>query len=167
MFEIAMHTIAGQITLIAFTVLTSLTPYFPIIGAEKNTIIPIKNAQEILKMETTRMVFTILLCSFFCVYIAVNLEIDATIQYAKGKSNGKWWSIVTPSDIKTIDSPYNTYEHKGLPPHPIANPGLSAINAALNPKETNCIFYLHDRNRMIHCAVTYQEHLKNIEKYLN
>ena len=94
------------------------------------------------------------------------LEIDATIQYAKGKVGDRWWSRVISSDIKTIDSPYNTYKYKGLPPHPIANPGINAINAVLNPEETDCFFYLHDQNRQIHCAVTYKEHLENIEKYL-
>lgn len=95
------------------------------------------------------------------------LDIDATIQYAKGKTNGKWWSSVSGSDIRNIDSPYNTYLYKGLPPHPISNPSISAIDAVLNPEETDCIFYLHDRSRGIHCSITYEEHLKNIEKYLN
>jgi UPF0755 protein len=94
------------------------------------------------------------------------LQIDATVQYVKGKS-GDWWPVVTSDDITSIDSPYNTYEFKGLPVHPIANPGLDAINAALNPAKTDCIYYLHDHNRQIHCAVTYQEHLENIKKYLN
>ncbi len=95
------------------------------------------------------------------------LEIDATVQYAKGKTDGKWWSVVTPSDIRTIESPYNTYKNKGLPPHPIANPGINAIEAVLNPAKTDCLYYLHDHNRDIHCSVTYENHLKNIEKYLN
>lgn len=95
------------------------------------------------------------------------LQLDASIQYAKGKVNGQWWSNVTGTDIKTIDSPYNNYKYKGLPPTPISNPGLAAIDAALNPENTNCFFYLHDRSRKIHCSVTYEEHLKNIEKYLN
>lgn len=95
------------------------------------------------------------------------LDIDATVQYAKGKTDGKWWSQVHASDIRNIDSSYNTYKFTGLPPHPIANPGLAAIDAVLNPKETDCIFYLHDRSREIHCSVTYQEHLENIDKYLN
>lgn len=95
------------------------------------------------------------------------LDIDATVQYAKGKTNGKWWSGVTGSDIRNIDSPYNTYKHEGLPPYPIANPGLSAIDAVLNPEQTDCFYYLHDRSRQIHCAKTYEEHLENIEKYLN
>jgi UPF0755 protein len=95
------------------------------------------------------------------------LQVDATIQYAKGKVDDQWWSVVTPQDIDNIDSPYNTYQFKGLPPHPISNPGLTAINAALNPQATDCIYYLHDHHGQIHCAVTYEEHLENIKKYLN
>ena len=55
--------------------------------------------------------------------------------------------------------------YAGLPPSPIANPGLDAIEAAYNPEKTKCMFYLHDKNEKIHCAVTYEEHKKNIEKY--
>jgi len=95
------------------------------------------------------------------------LDIDATIQYAKGKTNGQWWSLVTGNDIQNIDSPYNTYKYRGLPPTPIANPGLTSIEAVLNPQETDCIFYLHANSRQIHCSITYEEHLENIDKYLN
>lgn len=95
------------------------------------------------------------------------LQIDAAIQYAIGKRNGEWWSVVTGSDIKNTDSPYNNYKYKGLPPTPIANPGIASIDAALNPEETDCFFYLHDRSKQIHCSITYEEHLENIDKYLN
>lgn len=93
------------------------------------------------------------------------LQIDATIQYAKGKVDDVWWSHVSPADLK-IDSPYNDYLNKGLPPTPICNPGIDAINAALSPADTDCLFYLHDDNRQIHCAKTYEEHLENVQKYL-
>jgi UPF0755 protein len=96
----------------------------------------------------------------------MNLEVDATIQYARGKTDTGWWAPVTADDIKNIDSPYNTYKYKGLPPHPICNPGLDAIEAVLNPAETDCLYYLHDSNRQIHCAKTYEEHQANIEQYL-
>jgi UPF0755 protein len=95
------------------------------------------------------------------------LQLDATIQYSLGERDGKWWSVVKATDIKNDNSDFNTYKNSGLPPYPISNPGISAINAVLNPAETDCIFYLHDRTRQIHCAKTYEEHLKNIEKYLN
>jgi UPF0755 protein len=95
----------------------------------------------------------------------MKLEIDATIEYARGDTGKGWWAPLAVAD-KQIDSPYNTYKYAGLPPHPIANPGLEAIAAALHPAATDCLYYLHDSSRTIHCAVTYEEHQANIEKYL-
>ena len=95
----------------------------------------------------------------------MRLEVDATVQYAKGKTGQGWWAPIKPAD-KQIDSPYNTYLNKGLPPHPISNPGIEAINAVLNPAETKCLYYLHDNSGGIHCAETYEGHLGNIDKYL-
>lgn len=83
--------------------------------------------------------------------------------FYKGIDN--WWTPITVVD-KQIDSEYNTYLYKGLPPHPICNSGLDAIDAVLNSAETECLYYLHDSNRQIHCAKTYKEHKANIEKYL-
>lgn len=97
----------------------------------------------------------------------IKLEVDATVQYAREKRGDNWWAPPTPNDIQEMDSPYNTYKYKGLPPHPISNPGLDAIDASLNPVETDCIFYLHDKNGQMHCSNTYEEHKKNIKKYLN
>ncbi|HEY5122971.1 MAG TPA: endolytic transglycosylase MltG [Ignavibacteria bacterium] len=99
--------------------------------------------------------------------VGQKLQVDATIQYAKGKTDGVWWSVVTASDIQNIDSLYNTYKHSGLPPHPISNPGIDAIKSVLNPQETDCLYYLHDHKSQIHCAKTYEEHLENIKKFLN
>jgi len=95
----------------------------------------------------------------------MKLEIDATLQYLRGKINSDWWGKVDIAD-KEVDSVYNTYKYKGLPPHPICSPGLAAIEAALNPQETDCLYYLHDQNRQIHCARTYEEHKENIRKFL-
>lgn len=96
----------------------------------------------------------------------MNLEIDATVQYARGKTDAGWWAPIKADDIRNIDSPYNTYKNKGLPPYPIDNPGLEAIEATLHPTQTDCLFYLHDSNRQIHCAKTLEEHQANIDKYL-
>jgi len=96
----------------------------------------------------------------------MNLEVDATVQYARGKAEAGWWAPVTSEDIQNIDSPYNTYKYKGLPPFPISNPGLDAIEAVLHPAETDCLYYLHDSNRQIHCAKTFEEHKANVEQYL-
>ncbi len=91
-------------------------------------------------------------------------QIDATVQYALGKT-GNWWPIIKPEDYK-FNSPYNTYLHKGRPPAPICNPGLAAIDAVINSEETEYLYYLHDSKGQIHLAKTYEEHKENIEKYL-
>ncbi len=93
------------------------------------------------------------------------LAIDATIQYAKGGTDDDYWTPLEKGDTK-LESVYNTYIHKGLPPTPIANPGLPAILSVLNPAKTDCLYYLHEPNGTIHCTNTYVEHQKNIEKYL-
>jgi UPF0755 protein len=94
----------------------------------------------------------------------MSLDIDATLQYVKGNEDN-WWPQVKSED-KYLDSPYNTYQNKGLPPGAIANPGLAAIAAAANPDKTSCIFYLHDKYGRIHCSQTYAGHKQNINWYL-
>lgn len=95
----------------------------------------------------------------------MRLQIDATLQYAKGsKPNQPWWPKVNPSD-KYIASVYNTYKNTGLPPAPIANPSLEAILAALNPKKTDCMYYFHDSNSEFHCSQTYEEHVALLKQY--
>lgn len=96
----------------------------------------------------------------------MNLQIDATLQYAKANKGGtkSWWPVPVPAD-KYIKSEYNTYQNKGLPPGPIANPSTAAILAALNPKKTDCIFYFHDRRGDMHCSPTYEGHVTLLKKY--
>jgi UPF0755 protein len=94
----------------------------------------------------------------------MKLQIDATLQYVKGNEEDGWWKMVHPED-KKIKSEYNTYLHKGLPPGAIANPGPDAIYAAYHPQKTDCMFYLHDKKRKIHCSKTYEEHKKKIDLY--
>ena len=93
------------------------------------------------------------------------LDVDSTLQYARGNTGAGWWAPITVAD-KQIDSPFNMYKHTGLPPHPISNPSLDAINAVLNPATTDCLYYLHDSNHVTHCAATYAEHQANIALYL-
>lgn len=94
----------------------------------------------------------------------MRLQIDATIQYAKGEP-GNWWPKISLSDYKH-ESEYNTYLIGKLPPSPICSPGLASIKAVAYPADTKCLYYLHDKNKQIHCAQTYEEHKENIEKYL-
>lgn len=98
-------------------------------------------------------------------FIDMPLQLDATLQYARANNphEPEWWPQVRSAD-KYIDSPYNTYEHTGLPPGPIANPSVSAIVAALNPVQTDCLFYIHGPTRDYYCSATYEEHKQLIQE---
>jgi UPF0755 protein len=88
------------------------------------------------------------------------LQVDATLQYIKGD-----WKPVYSID-KELKSPFNTYKNLGLPPSPISNPGLSSIEAAISPEESEYWYYIHDNDAKIHFAKTLEEHNANIAKYL-
>ena len=98
----------------------------------------------------------------------IALQIDATVQYAKGYDdvNQTWWSQITTADYQSVKSAYNTYRNPNLPPGPISNPGLESINAAASPQETPYYYYLHDSDGNIHYAKTIDEHEQNIQDYL-
>ncbi|QQG42003.1 MAG: endolytic transglycosylase MltG [Candidatus Woesebacteria bacterium] len=92
------------------------------------------------------------------------LQVDAAVQYAVGTSKN-WWPILSRDDLQ-INSPFNTYKFSGLPPAPIASPGISALEAAFSPASTEYWYYIHDKSGIIHYAGTLQEHNANVAKYL-
>jgi UPF0755 protein len=74
----------------------------------------------------------------------IALDADPTIQYALGQSRspGIWWFTgLTQDDYHSVVSPYNTYLNPGLPPGPIANPGLSSIDAAIHPEKHDYYYF--------------------------
>lgn len=93
--------------------------------------------------------------------IGMPLQVDATFAYTLGKTSAE----LTKADLKS-KNPYNTYVYKGLPPTPIANPGMRALRATLAPEKTPYLFYLHDKNGVAHFAKTFQEHIRNKNLYL-
>jgi UPF0755 protein len=88
------------------------------------------------------------------------LEVDATVLYALGGHK----PVLTYADLK-VNSPYNTYLHTGLPPGPIANPGLGAIKAALRPARTDYFFYVARPDGSHAFSRTLAEHLANVRRY--
>jgi UPF0755 protein len=88
------------------------------------------------------------------------LEVDATVLYALGEHK----AVVTYEDLK-VNSRYNTYLHAGLPPGPIANPGLGAISAALRPARTDFFFYVARPDGSHAFSRTLAEHLANVRRY--
>ncbi|MEZ5125654.1 MAG: endolytic transglycosylase MltG [Thermoleophilia bacterium] len=91
----------------------------------------------------------------------MKLQIDATVQYALGETK----PVLTFEDLK-VDSPYNTYTHSGLPPTPIANPGLASLQAAANPAEVDYLYYVArgDGTGRHYFSRTYEEFLANQAK---
>lgn len=89
----------------------------------------------------------------------IALQVDATFIYVNGKQ-----SKINFQDL-AIDSPFNTYKYKGLPPHPITNPGLDSIKAALEPTSSPYLYYMSDAKSNIYYARTFEEHKENRAKY--
>lgn len=93
----------------------------------------------------------------------MKLDADPTVQYGIGFENGTWWPQITQADYSQAVSPYNTYLNFGLPPGPIASPGISAIRAAIHPEDTPYYYFRArcDGSGYHTFAVTFQEHLNN------
>lgn len=92
--------------------------------------------------------------------IGMPLQSDATIQYIFEERK----KIVTYKDLE-IDSPYNSYKNKGLPPTPIANPGVKSIEAVLNPADTEYLYFVAKMDGGNNYSVKYEDHLKYVEEY--
>lgn len=101
------------------------------------------------------------------------LQTDATVQYAVSSVACRishvaceWWPKNLTKENLKIDSPYNTYQNKGLPPGPICNPGSASIEAVIRPRRTDYWYYLSDPQGQMHYAKTDEEHRENINNYL-
>ncbi|MCC6323357.1 endolytic transglycosylase MltG [Candidatus Nomurabacteria bacterium] len=97
----------------------------------------------------------------------------ASIVEEESKGNGDrdiiagiLWKRLEKGMLLQVDVAPETYKIRGLPAYPITNFGLQTLAATVNPKETVYLFYLHDKDGMIHLAKTYTEHKSNIKKYL-
>jgi len=114
--------------------------------------------EEARTMETRRTISGIF---WKRISIGMALQTDTSFKYI----NGKTTKTLTLEDLK-IDSPYNSYTHKGLPPSPISNPGLMAIEAAVTPIKSPYYYFLSDSEGNMHYAATHEEHVINKERYL-
>lgn len=93
--------------------------------------------------------------------IGMALQADSTVNYVTGGDSPS----ISLEDTK-IDSPYNTYQRVGLPPGPISNPGLKAIDAVLNPTINDWYYFLTSPEGEVYYAKTFDEHVINKNKYL-
>jgi len=93
------------------------------------------------------------------------LQIDSSIQFAIGTSDNWWPHLPDSGGNVAPTSPYNTYVNTGLPPTPIANPGLDALTAAVHPAQTNYLFYISDASGHNHYEVNLDQHNADMQKY--
>ena len=95
----------------------------------------------------------------------MKLDSDPTVQYALGYNSGQktWWTNPLSASDLQFASPYNTYLNAGLPPGPIANPGLSALRAVAYPSQTPYFYFRAacDGSGLHQFSITFQEHQQN------
>ncbi len=113
---------------------------------------------EARKMRTRQIIAGIL---WNRIKLGMPLQVDVSLKYIDGKGSAE----LTKSDLK-VDSPYNTYLYKGLPPTPISNPGIDSITAAATPISTNYLYFLAGNDDVVYYASTLAEHAANKQKYL-
>lgn len=156
-------TLDAIITLLRDTYEEKIAPLRPAIGASGFTeaeviILASLIEREAKDLESKRIVSGILQNRL---EMDMPLQVDAVFDYILGKTSAE----LTEEDL-AIDSPYNTYRYTGLPPHPIANPGLESIQAVLEPTETDYIYYLTGADGRFHYARTFEEHIANKRRFL-
>jgi UPF0755 protein len=88
------------------------------------------------------------------------LQMDSTINYALNRS-----TLDTSVNDTKIDSPYNSYRRMGLPPTPIANPGVAAMRAAVNPTSGDWLYFVTVKPGDTRFTANYQEHLRNVAEF--
>lgn len=90
----------------------------------------------------------------------MKLQLDGTLNYGKYSQQ-----VITPERIRNDKSTYNTYLHKGLPPHPVGSATKEAIVSALQPANTDYLYFMLADNGTHNFSRTYEEHLSNIQWY--
>lgn len=100
----------------------------------------------------------------------IALQADPTVQFALAArrppaGGASWWKSALTEDDLAVDSPYNTYRHPGLPPGPIANPGIDAIRAVARPAQTDYLYFVAKGDGSHAFARTLAEHNTNVARY--
>ena len=143
------------------TQIASITPEVDASGHTLSDIVIMASIveKEARTQEDKRIVAGIL---WHRIALHMPLQVDAVFGYIYGRDT------YSPSlEDLSVDSPYNTYTHQGLPPGPIDNPGLDSIEAALHPTKTPYLYYLTGSDGAMHYAKTFEEHQANRAAYLN
>lgn len=134
------------------------------ISASGRTLADIIKLASIIELEASQFETRKIISSILWkrIDIKMPLQVDVSFKYINGKRGFE----LTTDDLR-VDSPYNSYRYAGLPPTPISNPGLDAIEAAATPEKTKYLYYISDKKGVMHYAATFEEHKRNRIKYLN
>jgi UPF0755 protein len=90
----------------------------------------------------------------------MKLQMDGTLNYGPYAH-----TIVTPERIRNDTSEYNTYKHRGLPPHPLSTVTLDALKATMKPASSDYLFFMLNENGTHNFAASYDTHLENIRAF--
>ena len=142
---------------------TKIAPFMLDIAASEHSLSDIITIASLIEKEARTSVNKRIVSGILWnrLKLGMPLQVDAVFGYIYNRDT------YSPSfaDLR-VDSPYNTYLYTGLPPGPIANPGLDSIEAALKPTKTTYLYYLTGTDNLMHYATTYAGHLANQRKYL-
>ena len=90
----------------------------------------------------------------------MKLQMDGTLNYGEYAH-----TVVTPERIESDESNYNTYKHKGLPPHPLSTVTINALKASMEPAKSDYLFFMLSKTGTHNFTATYDEHLENIKSF--
>ncbi len=137
--ELMQQTNAGKLSFHEIVTLASLIEKETGLGTERKLISSVFHNRLVKKMR---------------------LQTDPTVIYAMVNFDGN----IRKKDL-SIDSPYNTYKHFGLPPGPIASPGLDSIRAALEPEQSDYLYFVSRKNGSHQFSTNYEDHNRAVQKY--
>ena len=137
--ELMQQSKAGKLTFHEIVTLASLIEKETGLGTERKLISSVFHNRLVKKMR---------------------LQTDPTVIYAMSNFDGN----IRKKDL-SIDSPYNTYKYSGLPPGPIASPGLDSIRAAMEPDHSDFLYFVSRKNGSHQFSTNYKDHLRAIQKY--
>jgi len=137
--ELMQQANAGKLTFHEIVTLASLIEKETGLGTERKLISSVFHNRLVKKMR---------------------LQTDPTVIYAIANFDGN----IRKKDL-SIDSPYNTYKHHGLPPGPIASPGLDSIRAAMEPEDSDYLYFVSRKNGSHQFSTNYEDHNRAVRKY--
>lgn len=166
-YNVPRHTSAAQLVqMMVATFKRELTPELQRAAADRGlTVRQLVTLASLVEKETGRADERPLVASVYAnrLRIGMGLQCDPTVIYAL-MAAGQYSGNLRRQDLD-LDSPYNTYRYRGLPPGPIAAPGLGALEAAASPATSEYLYFVSRNDGSHEFARTLEEHNRNVQKY--